>query len=218
MKLTVTEAASLLGVADERVYDWIEQKALPAQRIRGQYRVNRAELLEWATARRIAVSPRAFEQERGAPTLAEALRAGGVHCDVPSSTLEIALRHIVGRLPVADEADRDMLLEILLAREAIGVTPVGDGIAIPHVRTPIILDAAGAVVSLSFLSDPISLDAPDGRGVDTFFFLICPTVHVHLAMLARLAHALRDPTFRSAVHAREPEAIFRAAAALEGSG
>lgn len=218
MKLTVTEAASLLGVADESVYDWIEQRALPAQRIRGQYRINRAELLEWATERRIAVSPRAFQQERGAPTLAEALRAGGVNHDVPSATLELALRHIVGRLAVADDADRDMLLEILLAREAIGVTPVGDGIAIPHVRTPIILDSAGAVVSLSFLAEPIDLEAPDGRPVDTFFFLICPTVHVHLAMLARLAHALRDGAFRAAVQARDPEAILRAASALEGSG
>ncbi|MCM2315361.1 MAG: excisionase family DNA-binding protein, partial [Thermoanaerobaculia bacterium] len=36
MKLTVTEAASLLGVTDDSVYDWIEQRSLPAQRIRGQ--------------------------------------------------------------------------------------------------------------------------------------------------------------------------------------
>lgn len=216
MKLTVTEAASLLGVPDERVFDWIEEKALPAQRIRGQYRINRAELLEWATERRIAVSPRAFQQERGAPALSEALRAGGVHHDVPSPDLETALRHIVGQLRVADAADREMLLEILLAREAIGVTPVGDGIAIPHVRTPIILDSAGAVVSLSFLTDPVDLKSPDGQPVDTFFFLICPTVHVHLAMLARLAHALRDAAFRAAVRARAPEEILRAAVALEG--
>lgn len=218
MKLSVGEAASLLGVEEQRVYDWIEERALPAQRIRGQYRINRAELLEWATERRVAVSPRAFQQERGAPTLTEALRAGGVNRDVPSASIQEALRHIVGKLSVADEADRDMLLEILVAREAVGITPVGDGIAIPHVRTPIILDSVGAIVSLSFLTEPIDLDAPDSRPVDTFFFLICPTVHVHLAMLARLAHALRDAAFRAAVHARDPEAILSAASALEGSG
>ena len=116
MKLTVKEAASLLGVPDERVYDWIEERSLPAQRIRGQYRINRTELLEWATERRVAVSPNAFRQDVGAPSLAEALRAGGVHHDVPSATLESALRNIVGRLQIADTDDRDMLLDILLAR------------------------------------------------------------------------------------------------------
>ena len=191
---------------------------LPAQRIRGQYRINRTELLEWATERRVAVSPNAFRQDVGAPSLAEALRAGGVHHDVPSATLESALRNIVGRLQIADTDDRDMLLDILLARESIGVTPVGEGIAIPHVRTPIILDSAGAVVVRSGRVAPIDLDAPDGPPVAIFFFLICPTVHVHLTMLSRLAHALRDPAFRAAVRGREPEAIFRAAAALDGPG
>jgi len=217
MKLTATEAASLLGVSDKKVYAWIEELALPAQRIQGQYRINRAELLEWATENGIAVSPRAFRQEREAPSLAEAIRAGGVHDAVPSPDLETALRNIVAQLPVSDDADREMLLEVLLAHDSSGVAPVGDGIAIPHVRTPIILAAAGAVASLSFLTEPIDLDAPDGRAVDTFFFLICPTVHSHLAMLARLAHALRDERFRAAVRNRVPAEILSAAAALEGS-
>jgi PTS system nitrogen regulatory IIA component len=216
MKLTVNEAASLLDVTDDKVYDWIESSSLPAQRIQGQYRINRSELLEWATERRIGISPRAFEHERSAPTLADALRAGGIHFDVPSGSLDTALRSVVERLRIADDDDRAMLLEILLAREAIGVTPVGDGIAIPHVRAPIILDSTGAVVSLSFLATPIKLGNGDSQPVDTFFFMLCPTVHVHLAMLARLAHALRDPAFRAAVKSRSPEAIFSAAAALEG--
>ncbi|MFA6957232.1 MAG: PTS sugar transporter subunit IIA [Thermoanaerobaculia bacterium] len=216
MKLTVNQAASLLGVADDKVYDWIEENSLPAQRIRGQYRINRSELLEWATERRIDVSPRAFEQDAAAPTLTDALRAGGVHFDVPSASLELALRSIVDQLTIADDDDRELLREILLGREAIGITPVGDGIAIPHVRAPIILDSAGAVVSLSFLASPIKVGNGDGQMVDTFFFMLCPTVHVHLAMLARLAHALRDPGFRTAVKSRAPEAILGAAADLEG--
>ncbi|HSG66427.1 MAG TPA: PTS sugar transporter subunit IIA, partial [Gammaproteobacteria bacterium] len=86
-----------------------------------------------------------------------------------------------------------------------------------HVRTPIILSTSGAVVSLSFLETPIDLGAPDGREVDTFFFLICPTVHVHLAMLSRLAHALRDDTFREAVRGRAENEILDAARRLESA-
>ena len=109
-----------------------------------------------------------------------------------------------------------MLLHILLARDALGVTPVGDGIAIPHVRTPIVLAPTDAVLALSFLTNPLDLHAPDGRPVDTFFLLICPTIHIHLAMLSKLAYGLKDETFHAAVRSRaSAEEIVRIAATLE---
>jgi PTS system nitrogen regulatory IIA component len=216
VKLTVSEAASLLGSPEERVYDWIEEKELPAQKIRGQFRINRSDLLEWATEHDITVAPRAFRQERGTPSLADALRAGGVHHRIEGSDLETILRNIVAVLPLADDADREMLLHILLARHSLGVTPVGEGIAIPHVRTPIILAPVDAVLALSFLTTPLDLQAPDKQPIDTFFLLICPTIHVHLAMLAKLAFGLKDQAFRAAVRRRGPaEEIVQIAAALE---
>ncbi|HXH38108.1 MAG TPA: helix-turn-helix domain-containing protein, partial [Thermoanaerobaculia bacterium] len=172
MKITITEAAALLGADEGRVHAWIEEAELPAQRIRGQYRINRSDLLEWATAHNVGVAPRAFHHERGTPSLAEALRAGGVHDHVPGSDLASVLRHIVMLLPLTDNADREMLLQLLLARDMLGVTAVGDGIAIPHVRTPIILSPVDAVLAMSFLTTPLSLKSPDGQAVDTFFFLI----------------------------------------------
>lgn len=216
MKLTVSEAASLLGSPEKRVYDWIEEAALPAQKIRGQYRINRTDLLEWATEHNIGVAPRAFGHDRGTPSLADALRAGGVHHRVEGADLATILQNIVALLPLVDSADRELLLPILLARNALGVTAVGEGIAIPHVRTPIILAPTDAVLAVSFLTNPLDLHAPDGRPIDTFFLLICPTIHVHLAMLAKLAYALKDATFRTAVRRRaSAEEIVRVAAALE---
>lgn len=216
MKLTISEAASLLGSPEERVYDWIEEAALPAQKIRGQYRINRSDLLEWATEHNIGVAPRAFSREGRTPSLAGALLAGGVHHRIGGADVATIIRNIVELLPLPDSADRDMLLHILLGRDALGVTAVGDGIAIPHVRTPIILAPTDAVLALSFLTNPLDLHAPDGRAVDTFFLLICPTIHVHLAMLAKLAYGLKDETFRAAVRGRaSAEEIVRIAAALE---
>lgn len=216
MKLTVSEAASLLGSPEERVYDWIEERDLPAQKIRGQFRINRSDLLEWATSHDISLAPRAFLRERGTPSLADALRAGGVHHRIEGSDFETIVKNIVAVLPLADDGDREMLLQVLLARHTLGVTPVGEGIAIPHVRTPIILAPADAVLALSFLTTPLDLHAPDGKPIHTFFLLICPTIHVHLAMLAKLAFGLKDPKFRAAVLQRGPaEEIVRLAAALE---
>lgn len=224
MKLTVAQAASILGTGEDRVRTWIEDADLPAQKIRGEFRVNRTDLLEWATERGIAVAPSVFRGgrtpgsgERG-HSLAGALRAGGVHREIAGSDVPAILRGLVEALPLADADDRALLLDVLLARGALGVTPVGDGIAIPHARAPIILAPAGAVVALSFLTAPIDLAAPDGKPVDTLFLLICPTIHVHLGMLAELAWALKDEAFRAAIRSRASEQeIVRIAAALEES-
>lgn len=216
MKLTVGEAAKLLAASDEVVYEWIENEALPAQRIRGQYRINRAELLEWATEHQIALAPSVFRRERGSPALADALRSGGVHDHIPGSDIREVFRLVVGLLPLEDQADREMLLQILLARPSHGVAPVGDGIAIPHVRMPIILASTNAVAALSFVTNPFDLDASDRKPVDTFILLICPTVHIHLTMVAKLAFALKNDAFRAALRRRAPaEEIVRIAASLE---
>src|SRR5260221_1021606 len=83
MKLTVRDAAQLLSVTEKTIYRWIKQGMIPAYQINDQYRFNRAELLEWATSRRINVSPEIFAEPEGGetppPSLSEALRAGGVH-------------------------------------------------------------------------------------------------------------------------------------------
>jgi PTS system nitrogen regulatory IIA component len=220
MKISVAEAASLLGSTRERVLSWIEDGGLPAQHLRGEYHLNRTEILEWATEHGVAIAPRAFARVPGEnrdPSVGEALRSGGIHYGVPAPDVGTALRKIVGRLPLEDPADRETLLQIILARRALGMTPVGDGIAIPHVRTPIILSPAGAVLSLAFLEHPLDLGAADRRAIDTFFFLVSPTVQGHLAMLSRLAYCLRAAVFRDAVMRRLPAAeILQACVAAEG--
>ena len=66
MQIDVKEAARLLDISEKTIYRWIRRGILPAYRVNAQYRFNRAELLEWATARRINVSPEIFAAEEGA--------------------------------------------------------------------------------------------------------------------------------------------------------
>ena len=219
MKLTIQEVAKLLGSNEERVHDWIEEDDLPAQRVRGQFRINRAELLEWATKHDITLASRVFarsEETESEPSLADALRAGGIHFDVPGGKLEIVLRKILEVLPLDDDVDRDTLLHVLIARDTLGVVAIGNGIAIPHVRTPIVLSSSGSIAALAFLVDPLPIPAADEQPVDTLFFLISPTVHAHLAMLAKLAFCLRASAFRDALRRRAPaDEILRVAAEAE---
>lgn len=219
MKLTVQEAAKILGVDDEQLYDWIEEESIPAQQLRGQYRINRSELLEWATTHGFTVAPHAFDvpgDPETATSLTQALRAGGIFHRVEGKSVEEVIGAVVAKLPLDDDIDRDMLLQVLVARDRLGLAAIGDGIAIPHVRTPLVLASGGSVAVLAFLVEPLPLQTPDGKPVDIIFFLICPTVHAHLAMLARLAFCLKADAFREAVRRRAAaDELLRIAAETE---
>jgi PTS system nitrogen regulatory IIA component len=221
MKLTVRDAARLLSVSEKSVYRWIKQGAIPVYQINDQYRFNRAELLEWATSRKISVSPEIFAEPEGGetppPSLSEALRAGGVHYRVAGTDKASVLHAVVDLMKLPDEVDRDFLYQVLLAREALGSTGVGDGIAIPHVRNPIVLHLSRPMVTLCFLERPVDFGALDGQPVTTLFTLISPTVRAHLHLLSRLGFALRDAAFKSAVMRQASrEEILEALARVEG--
>src|SRR5206468_11127131 len=138
--------------------------------------------LEWATSRRIPLSIEAFRDEGAQARLADALRAGGVHHDVPGGDRDAVLRAGVERMPLADSADRDLVVQVLLSREQLGSSAVGVGIAIPHVRHPLVFHGR-PVVTLSFLAAPLEFGAPDGQPVYALFTMISPTIRVHLQLL-----------------------------------
>jgi PTS system nitrogen regulatory IIA component len=107
---------------------------------------------------------------------------------------------------------------VLLAREALGSTGVGDGIAIPHVRNPIVLHVPRATVTLCFLENPVDFNALDGRPVTTLFTVVSPTVKAHLHLLSRLAFCLRTPAVRAAVGGQvRREEILAAVRSAEAS-
>jgi nitrogen PTS system EIIA component len=222
MELNVRDAARFLGTPEKQVYRWIDEGEIPFYKINEQPRFNRAELLEWATSRRLPVSVDLFlgNEEKGPPRpgLVEALKAGGVHANVPGTDRESVLRAVVGVLRLPATTDREFLVQVLLAREAIGSTGIGDGIAIPHVRSPVVLNGRPASIALCYLAHPIPFDAIDGKPVRTIFTIISPTIRLHLQLLARLSWALHDPSFKAAVLRRAPEAeMVEQAARIEAS-
>jgi len=223
MLLTVRDAAALLRTTERQIYRWVDEEEIPFQRLREQVRFNRTELLEWATSRKLPVSLDAFDAEEDpedrAPSLVAALRLGGVHHDVPGDDREAALRAAVTLTPLPPSLDRELLIEVLLARETTSSTAIGDGIAIPHVRHPVVAAGAAATVSLCFLARPVPFGAPDGKPVHTIFTIVSPTVRTHLQVLAHLARVLQDPGFKAALDRRDPaDELEREAGRVEAHG
>lgn len=86
------------------------------------------------------------------------------------------------------------IYEGLLAREQLGSTGLGDGIAIPHCRVPIGDKTVGCLVKLAA---PVGFDAIDNKPVDLLFFLLVPEGPPagHLATLSMLAEHFSQPDF-----------------------
>jgi len=200
VQLAVRDVAKLLGVSEKTIYRWVRRGSIPAYRVNEQYRFNRAELLEWATARRISITPSLFvEPESPVPTLLDAIQAGGITYRVGGTDRESVLRSAVEVMRLPDEVDREFLLQVVLARESLASTGIGGGIAVPHPRNPVVLHVPRPMVSLCFLETPVPFGALDDKPVTTLFLLVSPTSRGHLHLLSILSFALRDDRFREAI-------------------
>jgi len=90
---------------------------------------------------------------------------------------------------------RSQVFDSLFAREKLGSTGLGQGIAIPHGRIKGLKSATGAVVRVR---DAVPFDAPDGQGVKLIFVLLVPerATDEHLQILSELAQMFCDKPFR----------------------
>ena len=205
MQLNVSDIARALGVTEKAVYRLIRAGDLPATRVGDQYSINRTVLLEWATSRGKVVSRDLFvgdDEVAAMPALSDALQRGGIFHGVQAADKQAALQAVVDRMNFPSDSDRQLFLQVLVAREEMGSTGVGNGIAIPHVRNPVVLHVAEPTVTLCFLEKPIDFGAVDGRPVHALFTMVSPTVRMHLHLISRLAFALREPDFGAAVERR----------------
>ena len=203
MTLTVREAARLLHVSEKTVYRWIAARRLPARRVGDQYRLGRAELLDWVSANRAEASIELFtepdEVAGPLPSLAAALTTGGVVYRVEGRTRDEVLRSAVQATRLPEGVNADFVYEVLRAREQLASTAVGEGIAMPHPRHPLVLHVPAPSITLCFLERPVDFGALDGQPVFALFLLLCPSVRAHLHLLGRLAFGLRQPEFSRAV-------------------
>jgi PTS system nitrogen regulatory IIA component len=209
MQITVRQAAAYFGVEDATVRRWVADRALPVHRVNERLHLNAIEVWEWAVGRGVPVSRRLLEEAQRVPERVPSLRAliqvGGVHRDLEGDDKTAVLAAVVERLPLPAETDRDHLVAVLEAREALGSTGIGNGIAIPHVRNPILLHVRRPFLSVFFLRRPVDYQSIDEQPVHTLFLVISPSVPVHLGILAQLGFALRDEALRALLQQRAPD-------------
>ena len=124
---------------------------------------------------------------------------------------------LVAALPAAPSTDVDVVMDALLARESVLSTGIGDGVAIPHAKTP---NVDRLVMAAGVSRAPIDFDALDGEPADVFFLLLGPETAPteHVKALGRLARVLRRPGLLDALRAARDGAAFVRTVAETESG
>src|SRR5450631_3696966 len=133
---------------------------------------------------------------RIAPLLSES----NILLDADATTKKRLFEQIAEMFERNGQLSRSIVFDSLSARERLGSTGLGQGVAIPHGRIKGLASAMGAFVRPQ---QPIPFDAPDGRPVAQAFVLLVPekATEEHLQLLSQLAQMFSDKAFREELSA-----------------
>lgn len=130
-----------------------------------------------------------------------------VSTDVRAQNKEEIIRELVGLLVKGGsikERDVQKLVQILLKRESLGSTGIGQGVAIPHGKCDCV---SKLVAAFGVSRTGMNFDSLDGEPVHLFFLLVAPedSAGPHLKALARISRLLKDKHFRDSLRASKDE-------------
>jgi PTS system nitrogen regulatory IIA component len=193
--MSIEELARHMGMDTRVVRKWAEKGRLPGKKVGGEWRFNRARMLEWLQTEMHSFDPddirnleRAMFDGESDLLIASYLATEGVDMNLPARSRASVLRELV-RLAertglVYDAAG---IVAALEEREEMGPTALPRGIAFPHPRRPLPYATAEPLVCVARVPKGIPFGAPDGRLTDIFVLVCANGERLHLGLLARLA-------------------------------
>jgi PTS system nitrogen regulatory IIA component len=206
MQLTFRDVEKAFEIEEKTLYHWLNALGMPAVKANDQYYFNSVEVLEWALKNRVHLTTGALKlcqsSRQGEDIITPALMRGGVYFGLAGRNRDEILVKVIDLLPLPAHIQRGPLKEMLLAREQAGTTGIGNGIAIPHVKHPLVLAGTEPVVGLFFLESSVDFSSPDREGVHTLFVILTSSFKGHLSLLSRLAYCLQDEDVKEALKRR----------------
>lgn len=133
--------------------------------------------------------------------IVEILAPNAIVTEMRSTSKTEALKELADALHAEHpEIDPARLVDVLLAREELGSTAIGEGIAIPHGK---LAGVPNVIAAFGRSSRGIDFDSLDGSPTRLFFLLVAPedSAGVHLKALARVSRLLKDKDFRERLFA-----------------
>ncbi|MDP2652631.1 MAG: PTS sugar transporter subunit IIA [Candidatus Omnitrophota bacterium] len=142
--------------------------------------------------------------------ISEFLNSKAISSDLQSTTKKEVIEEMVGLLIDSGAVEKKIkakLIDILMAREALGSTAIGQGIAIPHGKCEHVSKLTAA---LGVTKKGVNFDSLDGEPAYIFFLLIAPidSAGPHLKALARISRLLKDKYFRDNLRTAKDEKMI----------
>jgi PTS system nitrogen regulatory IIA component len=152
------------------------------------------------------------------PSLAALIRRGGIYHHIPGGSPRETLAQLSARLPPISGLTPERLLEAILERETLMSTGIGNGIALPHPRIPVLGENHNPFVSIAFPEAPLNWNTPDNSPVHTLFLIVSVSAKQHLHTLSRIHFLCRQEPFLTLLKEQAAaQDIISAAARIEAA-
>jgi len=135
-------------------------------------------------------------------SLAALIDRGGVYYNIGGAGPAEILREATSAMALPKGVDREALLTAVLERESLMPTAIGNGVAIPHPRNPIISDRSQQRVAVLFLKSPANYNALDRKPVSALFYILSADARSHLAILASVSYLCQRKEFLKLMESR----------------
>lgn len=217
MDLKLEDVAKLLRVPQLKVKQWLDEGRIPSYKLGSEIRFDRMELESWLLqnspsmhffenafdpAKEIDISTESTlttldgsqSDELGMLKydLYRAIYRGDIYKELEGRSKEVLLQEATQRLALKCPVDPDALYKMLLARERLMPTGLGQGIAVPHTRD-FLLDTHFDVICVVYPKEPLEYGSIDHQKVHTLFFLFACSDRTHLHLLAKIASFCQSP-------------------------
>ena len=196
MKLTIHEVAKSLNLPWNTIERWVRQGRIPMQKSGSIYIIHESVIKKWADTHNLSffLSKKEIDQEKNLPAenLLPAMQRGSVLYGINGQTVEGVLKDAIDNIPDLLIKNKKELLETLIERESLASTGIGNGVAIPHPRTPLSEMHKNSAIITCFLEKPVEFGSIDNKPVFIMFILLSISVKTHLHLLSRLSFCVRN--------------------------
>ena len=143
--------------------------------------------------------------------IASLIHKGGVFMDISGDTPEMVYRQICDSMQLPSDITATTIYNALCAREKVMSTAVGNGIALPHSRMPILTNEDEQRICVVYLKEPMDMKAPDDCKVSVMFILLTANPETHLQVLSTLVSLFQKKEFKKLLENKAGEAELLAA-------
>jgi nitrogen PTS system EIIA component len=127
------------------------------------------------------------------------IEAGGAYYNISGATPAEVFFDAVAQVALPPGVDSATLYSGLCEREELMTTAIGNGIAVPHPRVPLVGSESDERVFVCFLDQPVDFRAMDGKMVYVLFIILSCGSSSHLKILSRLSWLFQQEAFRNSL-------------------